>query len=63
LSDLIWSGAQLELLDLAGRGLGQFAEHHALGRLEARDARARKGDEVGLGRACAGLEFNKGAVE
>src|SRR5438093_11209005 len=48
--------AQLELLDLAGRGLRQRAERDRLGDLEASQVLAREGDQVVRGRDRAGPE-------
>src|SRR5689334_1927627 len=47
--------AQDELLDLSCRRLGQLAEHHRPGRLEAREMRPAVLDQLGLGHARAGL--------
>src|SRR3546814_12790404 len=53
--------AQDELLDLAGGGLGQRAEDHFLRRLEAGEALAAEGDELGLVGLLAGLQLDQGA--
>src|SRR3546814_11446395 len=53
--------AQDELLDLAGGGLGQRAEDHFLRRLEAGEALAAEGDELGLVGLLAGLQLDEGA--
>src|SRR5216683_6646499 len=52
--------AQDELLDLAGRGLGQIAEVDRGGRLETRDVLLAEVDDLRLGRALAGLESHEG---
>src|SRR4051812_21805766 len=51
--------AQLELLDLAGRGLRQFAEHDRLGHLVAGQVLAAMGDDVLGRRRGAGLELDE----
>src|SRR5215470_13742993 len=52
--------AQHELLDLAGRGLGQVAELDGRRALEVRDVRAAELDDLGLGGRAAGLERHEG---
>src|SRR5438067_3158742 len=52
--------AEDELLDLAGRGLGQLAELDRLGRFEMRDPRADVLDDVLLARLLAGLQAHEG---
>src|SRR6185295_2946601 len=52
--------AQDELLDLAGRGLGQLAEVDRGGGLEARDVPLAEVDDLGLGGALARLEGDEG---
>src|SRR5215471_13112744 len=52
---------QDELLDLAGRGLGQRAEHHRARRLEARKVGAAMLDQLVLGDLGAGLDLDEGA--
>src|SRR5260370_20247080 len=52
--------AQDELLDLAGRGLGQLAEVDRGGRLEARDVPLAEVDDLCLARALAPLEGDEG---
>src|SRR6266545_5241440 len=51
--------AQDVLLDLAGRGLGQFPELDGRGRLEVRDALAAEVDDLPLGRLLAGGELHE----
>src|SRR5690606_32882963 len=53
--------AQHELLDLAGGGLGQRAEDHGLGRLEARHVFPAELDDLLLARLGAVLESDEGA--
>src|SRR5260370_26165515 len=54
--------AQDELLDLAGRGLGQLAEVDRGGRLETRDVPLAEVDDLPLGRGLTRLEGDKGLV-
>src|SRR5438093_1488626 len=51
--------AEDELLDLAGRGLGQLAELDRFGRFEVRDPRADVLDDVLLARLLAGLQAHE----
>src|SRR6056297_200706 len=53
--------AKLEFLDLAGRGFGQFLEHHLLGAFEPGQLFAGKADQVCLACLDAVLELDKGA--
>src|SRR5260370_18246434 len=52
--------AQDELLDLAGRGLGQIAEVDRGGRLETRDVLLAEVDHLRLARPLAGLDGHEG---
>src|SRR6266536_5394004 len=52
--------AEHELLDLAGRGLGELPELDRLGRLEPGDPRAHVLDDLGLGGALPGLQHHEG---
>src|SRR5215467_10485900 len=52
---------QDELLDLAGRGLGQRAEHHRARRLEASEVGAAMLDQLVLGDLGPGLHLDEGA--
>ena len=53
--------AQQELLNLAGRSLGNRTEHHGLRGLEAGHLAATEGDDVGFRGARVVLQFDEGA--
>ena len=58
---LVRALAQHEFLDLAGRGLGQFAEHHMFRPLEPGHLAAAPVEELFGADILAGLQLDKGA--
>jgi hypothetical protein len=60
-SHLLRHVAQLEFLDLAGRGLRELCEHDVARALVAREVLAAPGNELVLARGLPGLELDEGA--